>query len=61
MLVQLQACEESGIPLAIILGESELQKGVVKLRDVVSRQETEVKRNELVQEINKMLAEKQNT
>ena len=33
MLNQLQYCEENGIPLAVIIGESELQKGVVKVRD----------------------------
>lgn len=39
LLVQLQYCEERGIPLAIIIGESELQKGIVKVRKVVSREE----------------------
>ncbi|KAJ8981150.1 hypothetical protein NQ317_013815 [Molorchus minor] len=32
LLVQLQHCEEYGIPLAVILGESEIKNGVVKLR-----------------------------
>lgn len=51
LLQQLQYCEDTGIPLAIILGESELQRGVVKLRDVASREEKEVSRDVLVQEL----------
>jgi len=51
MLNQLQYCEENGIPFAVIIGESELQKGVVKLRDIATREETEVARSELVQTI----------
>ena len=48
MLNQLQYCEEAGIPFAIIIGESELQKGVVKLRVIETREEIEVPRSELV-------------
>ena len=48
MLNQLQYCEENGIPFAVIIGESELQKGVVKLRDIQTRDETEIARDELV-------------
>ncbi|GJQ71259.1 hypothetical protein Trydic_g22069, partial [Trypoxylus dichotomus] len=44
LLAQLQYCEEQGIPLVLILGESELEKGVVKLREVTSRAETEIER-----------------
>lgn len=39
LLTQLQHCEESGIPLVAILGEQELKDGVVKLRNVASREE----------------------
>lgn len=42
ILEQLQYCEETGIPLAIIIGEQELNDGVVKLRDVVTRKEVGV-------------------
>lgn len=42
LLDQLQYCEERKIPLAIILGASEIEKGVVKVRDVVTREESEV-------------------
>ena len=51
MLNQLQYCEDNGIPLAVIIGESELQKGIVKLRDIETREEFEVKRSDLIQEI----------
>jgi len=51
MLTQLQFCEETGIPLAVVIGESELAAGVVKLRDITSRAEVEVKREDLVQSI----------
>lgn len=39
MLKQLQYCESMGIPLAAIIGEQELSDGVVKLRDVATREE----------------------
>merc|ERR1719309_743061 len=48
MLTQLQYCEETGIPLAVVIGESEIASGIVKLRDISSREEVEVKRDELV-------------
>ena len=48
MLNQLQYCEDNGIPLAVIIGESELEKGVVKLREIATREETEVSRDQLV-------------
>jgi len=55
LLAQLQHCEEFGIPLAVILGESEIQKGVVKLREVTTRNEVEVPRAKLADEIRKRL------
>ncbi|NWH78476.1 SYHC protein, partial [Piaya cayana] len=39
LLKQLQYCEDTGIPLAAIVGEQELKDGVVKLRDVATREE----------------------
>lgn len=42
LLVQLQHCEEYGIPFALVLGDSELQRGVVKLREVKTRTEEEI-------------------
>ncbi|CAG0913633.1 unnamed protein product [Notodromas monacha] len=55
LLAQLQFCEERCIPLAIVLGESEIQQGVVKLRDVVSRSEKTIKRDGLIDEIKNIL------
>ncbi|XP_015667088.1 histidine--tRNA ligase, cytoplasmic [Protobothrops mucrosquamatus] len=51
LLNQLQYCEETGIPLVAILGEQELKDGVVKLRDVVTREEVDICRGKLVEEI----------
>ncbi|CAG9091126.1 unnamed protein product [Plutella xylostella] len=51
MLNQLQYCEDAGIPLAVVLGESELKRGLVKLRDITSREEVEVARADLVKEL----------
>uniref|UniRef100_A0AAR2L2E3 histidine--tRNA ligase n=1 Tax=Pygocentrus nattereri TaxID=42514 RepID=A0AAR2L2E3_PYGNA len=39
LLTQLQHCEETGIPLVAILGEQELKDGVVKVRNVATREE----------------------
>uniref|UniRef100_A0AAR5P5C2 histidine--tRNA ligase n=1 Tax=Dendroctonus ponderosae TaxID=77166 RepID=A0AAR5P5C2_DENPD len=57
LLAQLQYCEENSIPFAIILGESEIKNGVVKLRNVLSREETEVKRSALADELRRRLGE----
>ena len=51
MLNQLQYCEENVIPFAIIIGESELQAGIVKLRNISTREEMDIKREDLVQAI----------
>ncbi|KPJ05478.1 Histidyl-tRNA synthetase, cytoplasmic [Papilio xuthus] len=51
MLNQLQHCEENGIPLAVVLGESELKRGVVKIRNITTREEQEVPRDNLVEEL----------
>ncbi|XP_017113049.1 histidine--tRNA ligase, cytoplasmic isoform X3 [Drosophila elegans] len=51
LLVQLQHCEEHQIPLVVVLGDAELAQGLVKLREVTSRQETNVKLEDLAAEI----------
>ncbi|XP_020860839.1 histidine--tRNA ligase, cytoplasmic isoform X2 [Phascolarctos cinereus] len=51
LLTQLQYCEETGIPLVAIIGEQELKDGVVKLRSVASREEVDVRKENLVEEI----------
>lgn len=50
-LDQLQYCESRGIPWAVVIGESELQRGVVKLRNIETRDEFEISRDNLVEEI----------
>lgn len=57
MLNQLQYCEENGIPLAVIIGESEIQAGVVKLRVIKTREEKEVKREQLADTVKQILAD----
>ncbi|CAF4855224.1 unnamed protein product [Pieris macdunnoughi] len=56
MLNQLQHCEENGIPFAVVLGESELKRGVVKIRNITSREEAEVPREKLVEELETRIA-----
>ncbi|KAJ1128013.1 hypothetical protein NDU88_006406 [Pleurodeles waltl] len=51
LLNQLQYCEETGIPLVAIIGEQELKDGVVKLRVVATREEVNISRQDLVEEI----------
>ncbi|XP_039958963.1 histidine--tRNA ligase, cytoplasmic isoform X2 [Bactrocera neohumeralis] len=55
LLVQLQYCEENQIPFAVVFGDSELSKGVVKLREVSTRKEEEISLTELGNEIKKRL------
>lgn len=59
LLVQLQHCEEHGIPYAVVFGDGELDRGVVKLREVFSRKEDEVPLSGLAEEIRKRLIEKE--
>ncbi|KAG8133062.1 putative Histidyl-tRNA synthetase protein [Naja naja] len=60
LLEQLQYCEETGIPLAVIVGEQELNDGIVKLRDVVTRKEVNIPQESFIEEIKRRL-EKYNT
>lgn len=56
LLAQLQHCEDEGIPFAIVLGDSELERGVVKLREVTTRNEEEILIQNLTQEISNRLS-----
>lgn len=47
LLQQLQYCEDNGIPWVVIVGEVEIEKSVVKLREVSTRKEEEVERIQL--------------
>ncbi|XP_052891478.1 histidine--tRNA ligase, cytoplasmic-like [Anopheles moucheti] len=55
LLDQLQHCEEFQIPYAIILGDAELARGIVKLRQISSRQEIEVTLDTLNEELRRRL------
>ncbi|XP_069055503.1 histidine--tRNA ligase, cytoplasmic-like [Pleurodeles waltl] len=56
LLSQLHYCEETGIPLVVIIGEQEIKDGVVKLRVVRTREEVDVPRGSLIEEIRKRLS-----
>lgn len=58
LLVQLQHCEEQGIPFAIVLGDSELERGVVKFRDVIARKDDEIPMEKLTEYIINRLEER---
>lgn len=58
LLAQLQHCEEQQIPFALVLGDSELERGVTKLRDVTTRKEEEVPMDNLVEAIKWRLSAK---
>ncbi|ETN66237.1 histidyl-tRNA synthetase [Anopheles darlingi] len=51
LLAQLQHCEEYQIPYAIILGDGELSRGVVKLREIATRKEEELPLESLTEQI----------
>jgi len=51
LLDQLQHCEEMGIPQAIIIGQAELDAGVVKLREISTRKEREISMDQLIPEL----------
>eukprot|EP00088_Acartia_fossae_P037198 TRINITY_DN3835_c1_g1_i1.p1 TRINITY_DN3835_c1_g1~~TRINITY_DN3835_c1_g1_i1.p1 ORF type:complete len:508 (-),score=82.20 TRINITY_DN3835_c1_g1_i1:156-1679(-) len=55
MLNQLQFCEDAGVPLAVVIGESEIAAGIVKLRNIATREEVEVKREELISTVKEKL------
>jgi len=38
-LTQIQYCEENGIPVTVVIGEDEISKNVVKIRNVVTKAE----------------------
>jgi len=54
-LHQLQYCEENQIPFSIIIGEDEVKNGTVKLREIASRAEETVQRDEIVEKLKSKL------
>lgn len=55
ILQQIEYCEKHAIPFAIIIGDSELQRNVVKLRTISTREEIEIPIDQLEDEIKKRL------
>ena len=51
LLNQFQYCEENNIPFCAVLGDQELAKGFVTLKNMITREQVEVKRDELPTEI----------
>uniref|UniRef100_A0A182P4D8 histidine--tRNA ligase n=1 Tax=Anopheles epiroticus TaxID=199890 RepID=A0A182P4D8_9DIPT len=56
LLAQLQHCEEYQIPYAIVLGDGELSRGVVKLREIATRKEEEVPLDSFIEELRRRLS-----
>ena len=54
-LDQFQFCEEKGIPIAVIIGEDEVKKDIVKLKIMSTREEITVARQELIPEVRRQL------
>lgn len=42
MLDQLQYCEKNQIEICVIIGSSEIEAGIVKIRDVSTREEVSI-------------------
>lgn len=55
-LDQFQYCETNGIPIAVILGQSEIESNSVTMRIIATREERKVSRDILIGEIRKVLA-----
>jgi len=56
LLDQFQHCELQQVPIALVIGDGELAEGVVKIREVSSRAEHTVKRDEMAAFIKKLLS-----
>lgn len=55
ILHQFQYCEDSKIPFAVIIGDDEIKNNTVKLKDMVTRDEETVSRDQLVDVLKKKL------
>ena len=53
---QFKAASESGAKLALVYGTDELTKGVVKLRNLTDRSESDVPRDQVVARVRELLA-----
>lgn len=48
LLNQFQYCEDKRIPYAVIIGEDELKRGIVKIRNIKTREEVKISRGSLL-------------
>lgn len=55
LMTQIQLCEKELIKFAVIIGSGEIQQGIVKIRDIATREETEISREELPAKILELL------
>ncbi|KAK0424603.1 hypothetical protein QR680_008746 [Steinernema hermaphroditum] len=55
LLDQLQFCEANDVKIAVIVGKKEAEEGVVKLRNVATREETIVRDADMIEEIRRKL------
>lgn len=53
LLTELQTCESRNIPWGIVFGEQEIESGILKLRNIVTREEINVERSNLAEFIRK--------
>lgn len=56
LLQQFKTCEDRNIPFCVIIGRNEVDNGVVKLRNLVLREEKEIPRAEIIEELKSRLA-----
>lgn len=56
LLAQFKYCEDRNIPFCVIIGRNEVDNGVVKLRDLNLREEKEVPRDKIIEELTSKLA-----
>lgn len=55
ILLQIQKCEKFNIPFGVIIGQSELERNIVKLRIIGTREEIDVPLEGIVDEIKRRL------
>ena len=56
LLKQLSQCEKQKIPFAVIFGSTELQQGVVNIKDFEHKKEETVKRQDLIPRLKELLS-----
>jgi histidyl-tRNA synthetase len=54
---QLSGCEKADIPLAIIIGQNEVDQGVVKIKNFSTTQEVTVPRGEMITKVQELLGQ----